>query len=1041
MSTPLAQKKRESISDIETARTGRQDFPTAQTLTGDISSAEIEAEDISKAQASEDISKASPLTEDIIIKCNLEEMTKSFFQDYVIVWHDPNINSQENQQYITQLKKFCDVLTFTEWQKARDFVQSSPTACHIVTSGTNGEVFAKEIHQLPSVVNIYIFCGNKDYHSQWAKNYSKVSCIEMDIQSLLSQIQSNLLSWYKHASSLKLNLPAFAPIFNDSDKSQMNNLHRFLKIIPRFENRLQAKTDFLNLSKAIYSSDPHNTKFLTDFEQNYNEYDKGQTLKWYSQESFLYKVTNNCLRIATSDSIQYCRLLLQDIEKAIREHYQTKSKNFNGLLYRGAYLSAEEWSNLKLNLNREIEMHGFLSVSKVKNVGLNFMKADPSKKVFITIIVPKGPTEDEQGFAEMQEFSEYPQEKEILFNVRSRFTVLETEDDGPYRHLVLLYGAQGFRKYITEQNPILDVSIMGQLSCSHCKDASSSIFFLSLNKISPEQQIYFCNKCIDHNSAPFLCVPSVAKKETTTRKVIGCCLLINPIDFPFYGYECSKCKAKKQTQYFLCTDCNQTSCQSCFEKSSTNCTSHNVILETHPFSFWSQTMSENELQHLKFQNNLVINNKFLGFLQAQMFYQSQLYEKAIEYYRAYIKQNEVKSNDIDLAAAHLNLANIFQVQRKYKEALEHTHKCLNISKSISGEDDPLVLASYAGIAVAYKNQGEIDKALEYSLKALDTAKLIYGDNDPDIAPFHQVVGSIYSSQGNYEKALEHSMKCLEIDISVHGEIHSTSASSYSTIAIIYQNQGEPQKALEYFFKSLDTYKALYGDNHPETATTSGHIGSIYDSQGESVKALEFYFKALEITKFVYGEKHPSLIIYYNKIGNVFMNQQEGPKALECFLKSLDIGKSIYEDDNHLEISETYNNIGIVYNYQGESKKALECFLKSLDIEKSVYAENDPNIATTYNNIGLIHDDLGEFTEAVEYYFKSIEIYRASYGDSHPLLANAYQNIGCVFQEQGEDKKAFEYFSKSYCIYKSVYGDNDIRTLTSQFRMSEVQSLD
>jgi len=274
----------------------------------------------------------------------------------------------------------------------------------------------------------------------------------------------------------------------------MNHLHLYLKVIPNFKNREQAKNDFIHLSKAVYS-DPGNTKLISDFERSYNEYDKNQTLRWYTRESFLYKVTN-CLRIATSDSIQYCRLLLKDIEVAVKEQYRTKSKNFNGLLYRGAYLSEQEWSNLKSNLNREIEMHGFLSVSKEKKVALGFLQTDPSQKVLITIIVPKGPNEEEQGFAEIDEFSKFPEEREILFNVRSRFTVLETEEKNSeslqYRHLVLLYGAQGFRKFIAEKSPIQEVLIedVKSTSCFQCKARTEKLFFVTLQK-----QIYNCKSC------------------------------------------------------------------------------------------------------------------------------------------------------------------------------------------------------------------------------------------------------------------------------------------------------------------------------------------------------------------------------------------------------------------------------------------------------------------------------------------------------------------------------------------------------------------
>ena len=93
---------------------------------------------------------------EIVIKCSLEEMMKVFFKDYVIVWHDPNANSLENQQYIAQLTRFCDVFTFTEWEKASAYIRETKTVCHIVTSGTNGELLVQRIFKRENVCNIYL---------------------------------------------------------------------------------------------------------------------------------------------------------------------------------------------------------------------------------------------------------------------------------------------------------------------------------------------------------------------------------------------------------------------------------------------------------------------------------------------------------------------------------------------------------------------------------------------------------------------------------------------------------------------------------------------------------------------------------------------------------------------------------------------------------------------------------------------------------------------------------------------------------------------
>ena len=973
---------------------------------------------------------------EIIIKCSVEEMMKAFFKDYVIVWHDPNVNNEENQQYITQIKRFCEVFTFTEWEKASAYVKEAKAVCHVLTSGTNGEVLVKKIFENDSVCHIYIFCGDKEYHSNWAQKYKKrVSCVETSIQSLISQIQQNLLEWYKEASSLKLNLPAFAPIFNDSDKSQMNNLHLYLKVIPNFKNREQAKDDFMRLSRGIYS-DQVNAKLLKEFEKDYNQYNKKRTLRWYTRESFLYKVTNNCLRIATSDSIQYCRLLLKDIEQAIKDQYQEKSKNFNGQLYRGAYLSEEEWSSLKQNQDKEIEMHCFLSVSKEKNVALKFMKTDPSKKVFITIIVPKGPNEEEQGFAEIEEYSRHPQEKEILFNVRSRFTVLETEDDYVYsgtskcRHLVLLYGAMGFRKLIAEKNPIQEVSVpsMESVSCAHCKSKSERLFFVSI-----ADQISYCKACIKYGVSPFLCVPTADKVDKfSVAKIKGYPLMnTSQEQTPFYGYKCCICQAKKMNSYFICTDCDRNGnkwCEDCFDATS-KCREigHQILLETSPFSFWCERMSANELNHLKFHKDLAEEGGDV-FRQAEMYFASHSYEKAIEYYSLYIQENEAKGQDANLATSYNNIGIVYKSQGEYTKALRYYLKSLDNRKSVYGGDNhPVIAASYNNIGDAYYSQGEYTKALEYYLKSLDIRKSVYeGDNHPDIATSYKNIGMVYKSQSEYTKALEFYLKCLEIEKSFYGggDNHPVIATSYNNIGDVYYSQGEYTKALEYYSKSLDIRKSVYGENHPAIATSYNNIGDVYYGQGEYTKALKYYMKSLDIRKSIYGrDNHPAIATSYNNIGDVYYSQEEYKKALEYYLKSLDIRKSVYGRDKHPAIATSYNNIGDVYYSQEEYTKALEFYLKCLGIEKSVYGgDNHPDIATSYHNIGMVYQSQGECTKALEYYSRSLDIYKSVYGrENHPSIATSFHNIGMIYQSQGECTKALEYYLKSLDIYKSVYG--------------------
>ena len=1022
----------------------------------DFSAKPVESIKDSIEKGGEDFSIASiakPAEKEIIIKCSIEEMTKAFFKDYVIVWHDPNLKSQENQQYIAKLKWYCEVFTFTEWEKASAYVKGAKAVCHVVTSGTNGELLVKRIFESENVCNIYLFCENEEYHSTWAKDYDKVSCVETDIEAVMYHIEQNLLGWEKEASSLKLNLPTFAPIFNDSDKSEMNHLHRYLKVIPNFKNREQAKNDFLALARGVYS-DPINAKLLEEFEKNYNEYNKEQTLKWYTRESFLYKVTNNCLRIATSDSIQYCRLLLQDIEQAIKDQYQTKCKTFNGLLYRGAYLSQEEWTSLKENQDKEIEMHGFLSVSEVRNVALHFVESDPSKKVLITIIVPKGPNEEEQGFAEIHQYSDFPQEKEILFNVRSRFTVLETEDDYVYsgtsrcRHLVLLYGARGFRRFITEQSPAQDVPIPGieGLSCAHCNvkgfETPERFLFVSIAD-GQKQDKYYCKVCIDYGIAPFLCIPSMDKMgESHTAKIKGCPLMnSNQNQTPFYGYKCCACQAKKHKSYFVCTDCSGKKwCENCYENETLDCleAGHSILLETSPFSFWCEKMTGNELNHLKFQNDLVQRGG-VAFQQASMYFDSHEYEKAIEYYIQNIKQNEIKSKEahLDLSISYSNLGIIYNDQGEYNKALESHFKAIEICKSLPGDNNILIASLYNNIGQVYDNQREYKKALEYYLKSLDIEKSVDGDDRPaSTANSYNNIGNVYFTQGEFKKALEYYLKSLGLHKSVYGDNHPHVAASYGCIGNIYCLLGEFNKALEYHSQSLDIRKSVYGENHPDIANSYSNIGAAFQNHREYKKALECYLKCLDIQKSIYGDNHIKVAGSYSYIGMIYYKQKEDINALEYFLKSLDIKKSFY-GDNHPEAATCYNSIGGVYNNQGEYNKALEYYFRSLNIHKSVYGDNHLSTATSHSNIGGVYQNQREYNKALEYFFRSLEILKSLYEDNHPEIATCYNNVGVVYDEQEEYEKALEYYLKSLEIKKSLFGENHLEVADLEGKIAKV----
>ena len=962
--------------------------------------------------------------EDIIIMSDIKEITKLFVKEQIIIWYDPNPDTLENVDFLTELEKDYLVKRFSGWKKASNTIKEISVSFQLIMSGINKNLPVELIDIMSKVNFLYILTSNKEDLYQLFKGFSQNIFIEENFKDILSQVNLNTKRWQRESSSLRVDFPAFVSIFDDLDKSQINYQHLYLKGLINFQNRSQAKRDFLILSKTIYQD----IQNIEAFEQTYNEYNMASILKWYTKECFLYKVTNNCLRIASSDSIQYCRLILKDLETAIKEQYQTKSKNFNGLLYRGAYISHEEWMRLEQNIGKEIEMYGFLSTSKIRNIALNFAQKDSNKKVFITIIVPKSIDNEEQGFAELREFSEFKEEEEILFNVRSRFRILDASFEQingfGTRHLILLYGAQGIRKYLRETNANIEICVNNkeQLACKGCGIIKNENVFIDLYN---KENLSICENCVDnlqHEEIPALFFLPKELEFPYEVKIEGMISrFTTDTRIPFYRYQCAECEEKRQECYFRCLTCKDELrfvCKKCW-KSDNNCkiNKHLFALERNPFTLWTKKMTEKEFAYLEYQKELSQKSKL--FHQAETFYQSHDYIKTIQYYEKFLeKENNLNSHLSaisynNLGLAYFNIGNI-------PKAIEYHLKALEIKISIYGEQHAETVVSLNSLGAAYYSISDYAKAIEYHSKSFEIGKVINGENHPNTAVSYSNLAIIYKDLGDYKKAIEFNIKAYKIRKSVLGENHPLTVTSFDNLGDIYERLGEYQKAKNFYEKALEAKLVIYGEKHPGTAISLDNLGGLYTVIGDNQNALEHHLKALEIRLQVHGKEHQEVADSYNNLGNLCYTMGDYHQAIEYHLKSLHIKKSKYGEKNP-DVAISYNNLGLVYNSIGDYEKALEYHLLDIEITKSVFGDEHPGTIISYDNLGVVYRNLGKCQEAINYHLKCIEKRESMFGDRHPDTATSYYNLGLAYEKIEENKLAMEYLIKAIKIRQVVFG--------------------
>jgi len=1021
--------------------------------------------------------------EEVMMMNDIRDMAKEFQQEFTVMWCDPKVNCESKQKLEKEIEMHIkESNVFLDSSELYQNIKSyAGTPYHLILSGkdSSAEKLIKEIDNLKGLLGLYIY-GDSPV---------KIPDERVEIQSTLEELIPKIKEGFRTKSKLVNTFPSFATNFDAVDKSHIYNVHYYLKGLIHFNNRRQAKEDFVKLARKIYQDQE---RLLERFENEYEEYNGERILRWYTKDSPVYKLVNNCLRISSSDSILYGRFVLRDMEQAIKDQYRHYCKDFNGLVYRGAYISSEEWEKLERNIGQEIEMYGFLSTTVCQRTAVNFFRGDPKNKIFITIIVPPLPELYEQGFANVSQFSAFKGESEILFNVRSRFRILEAritkiDDRGiKGRHLVLLYGAPVLRRYMTKRQPITDLKFKfpSDVKCKMC-GCDDKLFGFHQEEGTEIRCIDCLIKGFIPKDTPLIALDfekGGQEGENPTKNFQGQLRVFNQgMSFPYYGYRCNSCEVMGKDKYYKWIDSKTgksfEQCSDCFKSRRKIEGGGILIAESNPYVIWQEHQTEWEavdndhereiseivkyegqggvyMKVQRFDLCLEFEKKVLTglarksrrevaktqnfFLMGMACERSGKYQQALMYHQMVLEIMKAIFGDISPQTAILynRLASVEKSLGKYQKALEYNDKALDIRKRVYGDEHSQVAISYTSIASLYRILGNYKDALESHQKALSIRTTIYGDKHQDSAVSYNGLASVYESLGQYQEALDNHIKTLDINIAIYGENHSHVATSYNNLALTYRKLGKVKEALKFQQKTVEIDKIIYGENHPQTAAAYNNLALILKDMGQYQEALEYNKRALEIRQAVYEEGHPDIGLSYNNLASVYQSLGQYHEALGYFTKALDISKMKFGDKHHT-VGVLYNNLAEVYRNLRQYPVALEYSQRGLDINTKIYGEKHPQTIISLSNLGSVFQNLGQHQEALQYFAKALEIAKIIHGDKHPQTTIFYNNVALLYKNFGQYEKAREFYEKALENLKTIYGDKHPHTAISYSNLALV----
>jgi hypothetical protein len=130
-----------------------------------------------------------------------------------------------------------------------------------------------------------------------------------------------------------------------------------LDVLIKMPDKFQSKENMLEKCRKHYQKNIKQLEKINLFEQTYKPTD---AIRWYTNESFIYRLINKALRTEDIGDLYTYRFYIIDLCTQLNQEYH-KQQFYNSKLrlYRGQTMSNEEINKLRCNIGNLISPMGF----------------------------------------------------------------------------------------------------------------------------------------------------------------------------------------------------------------------------------------------------------------------------------------------------------------------------------------------------------------------------------------------------------------------------------------------------------------------------------------------------------------------------------------------------------------------------------------------------------------------------------------------------------------------------------------------------------
>jgi tetratricopeptide (TPR) repeat protein len=851
-----------------------------------------------------------------------------------------------------------------------------------VLSGSvdNIDSLLSSIHDKKEIGGIFIYDNQESYQIDSVNKYSKLYGIFVDYKLLIERLSKTVRILIRQQIIINIGNEDIQKCMRDLTKRseamevKSNYLHRLQLISGQAKNK-HNKQDFLKRCRSIYSSNKSELSRIDEFERTYVSQD---ALKWYTKNSFFFKIINFVLRdqswTYSSTEVHY---FVADLCSQLKEEWKKNPLKITRL-YRGSNLSQNQIDWMTIHVGHTISISGFLSTSKSINVA----------KVFagnVLFDIELDPTLTDIIYADVSKYSLFEDEEEVLFDFDSIFKIMSFKFDETI-HLWIA------KLIVSNNSENIIISHLG----THIHEDSPF-----------HEKIHFCQQLRELNR--------MNQAINNLKKLLNS--VQNDIEKFFVYYEIG-------LTYFIERE---------FKTSLTYIQLAYDIIQTanHP----DPSLNYNDDQRLIIMGLIYacMQNYDLAF---DMFFQSLNYiywfdisKSFVNPYYIFIERlteilnsDEKNNNNFKI---QLSFSIGYWLLQDYKTAQKYFESMEN---HISNEDYRFLLlyhcfSAFVLLGLGYRVLGYDQKMLVKTHKHFDRVLILAQNwnNDNIINTMLENMARLYEEMREIDSAIKwYNGKMKRLDSRNKKNI----CRIFERVCKIYMKRKQFNQAIEYCHTTLLKFDVNNDDDGKKyQAIINEYLGDVYKELKDYVNAISYYQKSLELDQYRHDFNSDDNII--RKMNTIYEQTKTFHQAIEYY---------------HVLLSKFHENIFVanIYASLGDMYKEINDFINARiyyenSIQLRLYQFDYYFVYLTITKINTIYKKTEQFDRAIEYYHKILSEFDID--DNYTLAAEIFECLGDAYIGRNDSVNGLIYYTKSVKFYSTLQSLTKIHQIymtTQQF---------